>query len=423
VIGSPVGAVSGVPAVSFARGFWPTFVVQFSGALNDNLFKNVVVLTLAFDPSMTGATANQFVIAAGALFILPFALFSLPGGRLADRMDKAVLVRRLKGLEILLMVGGSAALAEGNVWGMLFVTFAMGTQSALFGPTKYAILPQHLDPSVLPRVNGFFQISTFAAILAGTVVAGLVSAMDEVRDAVAGSLVVGVALVGFAAAVAIPSAPPASVDDGQTGTADASVRETIRHAGLVPVMLAIAWLWFAAITVMGLVPGLTRDALGGGELEVTGLLVALTVGVAVGCLVFVVSRHAATARATVSAGAALMVVGLAGLAALVFGAAPPFAAVVAVAVIIGAAAGIYIVPLITRLQRGAGLRVRARVLAISNLTNAIFMIVASALSLGAVATLDYWAIFAVLTTGSAIVFALLVPRVVLDSTRARDTMA
>ena len=406
--------------MSFARGFWPTFVVQFSGALNDNLFKNVVVLTIAFDPSMSEVRANQFVIAAGALFILPFALFSLPGGALADRVDKARLIRTLKALEVVLMAGGALALEAGHVPGMLVVTFAMGVQSAFFGPTKYAILPQHLSARVLPRVNGFFQLSTFAAILVGTVVAGLVSSLESTRETLAGMLVMAVAAVGLMAALLVPVAPPARDADGER----VELKATLRRARLLPVVFAIAWLWFAAITLMGLIPGLTRDVLGGEELHVTWLLVALTVGVATGCLVFAVARDAAFERRTVAAAAVGLSLGVAGIAAvLTVVPSGAFGWTAALAVAIGTGAGVYIVPLITRLQRAADLAVRARVLALSNLTNAVFMILASAASLVAVRYLDYGTIFALLACGSAAVFASVLPFVVLDSTPARDTMS
>lgn len=405
--------------MSFARGFWPTFVVQFSGALNDNLFKNVVVLTIAFDPSMSEVVANQFVIAAGALFILPFALFSLPGGVLADRIDKARLIRTLKALEVMLMAGGALALAAANIPGMLVVTFAMGVQSAFFGPTKYAILPQHLRAGVLPRVNGFFQLSTFAAILIGTLVAGLVSSLERMRETLAGALVIGVALMGLSAALLVPSAPPA----GESSDKRAQVKATLRRYRLLPVVFAIAWLWFAAITVMGLIPGLTRDVLGGAELEVTWLLVALTLGVAAGCLVFAAVRDAAFERRTVAVAALILSLGVAGIAAvLTVVPSGAFGMTAALAVVIGTAAGVYIVPLITRLQHAADLAVRARVLALSNLINAVFMIFASGASLAAVRYLDYGMIFALLALGSAAVFAAVVPFLVLDSAPARDTM-
>lgn len=403
-------------------GFWPMFFVQASGALNDNLFKNIAVLVIAFSPTLEATRANQLVIAAGALFILPFALFSVLGGWLADRRDKSRLIRSLKWFELALMALGAVALVFNSITLMLVVTGLTGLQSALFGPCKYAILPQLLPPARLPRANALFQVSTFAVILVGTVVAGLVQSIDGASAWIASALVLGVALMGIWMAYRIPPAPP-SLPAGRTNAAARSDRglALLHSLRLTPVVMALGFLWFAAIALVGLLPGIARDVLGGDELTVTWLMCGLTVGVAVGflCLEGVLHRTAARPLGLVQSlrlGAVLMLGALL-LIAVVLGRSTsssgvlPIAGLLLPTLVLGISAALYAVPLQTLLQRRPPSEWRARMIALSNLCNALAMMLASALSLTLVRWLDYSTLFLVLFALGMIWLGVWVPRV------------
>jgi MFS family permease len=155
------------------RRFLPFFTTQFLGALNDNLFKNALLVIIVSRGVSEAATNTNFLtnLAAG-LFILPYFLFSTTAGQLADKYDKAWLIRRIKFAEIIIMLVGYYALYSGNIALMMFILFALGVQSSFFGPIKYSIIPQHLSPEELMAGNAQVGMGTFVSILLGTLLGG-----------------------------------------------------------------------------------------------------------------------------------------------------------------------------------------------------------------------------------------------------------
>ena len=127
------------------RRFLPFFITQFLGAFNDNVFKNALIILIAFQAA-DPAQANVLVNASAGLFVLPFFLFSATAGQLADKYEKSRLMRWIKLLEILIMLGAAAAFILNSLPLLIGLLFLMGMQSTLFGPVKYSILPQHLQP-------------------------------------------------------------------------------------------------------------------------------------------------------------------------------------------------------------------------------------------------------------------------------------
>ena len=153
-----------------ARRFLPLFLTQFFGALNDNLFKNALLVMIVSASIAGAANVNTVVNLAAGLFILPFFLFSALAGQLADKHEKSLVIRRIKLAEILIMLLGALAFWLGALWMLLAVLFLMGAQSAFFGPVKYAILPQHLGEDELLAGNARVGMGTFVAIRGGTAV-------------------------------------------------------------------------------------------------------------------------------------------------------------------------------------------------------------------------------------------------------------
>ena len=152
-----------------ARRFGPFFWTQFLGALNDNLFKNALVILFAFQASGVAFSTNTLVNLATGLLTLPFFLFSATAGQIADKVDKARIIRTVKVFEIAIMLLGALGLHLHSVPLLLGVVFLMGTHSAVFGPVKYSILPQHLRADELVAGNALVQMGTFLAILGGTI--------------------------------------------------------------------------------------------------------------------------------------------------------------------------------------------------------------------------------------------------------------
>ena len=148
------------------RRFLPMFLTQFFGALNDNVYKQALLLVITYgwiQQQTAGiSTLNNF---AALLFILPYFIFSATAGQLADKYERSQLVRMLKIAEILIMLIGTAGFLLGSLWLLLLALFLMGTHSTFFGPIKYAILPEILKPNELMSGNALFQSGTSMAIL------------------------------------------------------------------------------------------------------------------------------------------------------------------------------------------------------------------------------------------------------------------
>src|SRR6185437_14225910 len=187
------------------RRFAPFFWTQFAGAANDNVFKNAFVVFVTFEAaSRLAIDAGMIVNLIGAVFILPFMVFSATSGQLADKYEKSRLIRMIKLFEIAIMAIGLVGLVVSSV-ALLFVALALlGIHSTLFGPVKYAILPQHLALDELVGGNGLVEMGTFVAILIGTIAGGLVVAIKPNGTIYAGSLAIVIAVAGWLASRRIP---------------------------------------------------------------------------------------------------------------------------------------------------------------------------------------------------------------------------
>jgi len=268
-----------------ARRFAPLFWCQFFSAFNDNFLKNALVFLILFKVGGEGEGSGMLVTLAGAVFIGPFFLLSGLGGEMADRYDKALVAKRLKFAEIF----GAAAAALG-FWlhsvPVLFVALGLfGTIAALFGPIKYGILPDHLRREELTAGNALVEAATFLAILLGTIVAGLASAMGG--DALAFSALIMVfAVLCWLSARAIPAtgeaAPGLRVDPNVLRSTGSLIRELWRDTRLWRGAIIVSWFWLVGAVVLALLPVLVRTSLNGSETVVTLLLAVFSVGIAVG---------------------------------------------------------------------------------------------------------------------------------------------
>ena len=381
------------------RRFGPFFWTQFLGALNDNVFRNALVILFAFRGIAGTITPDTLVNLSTALFIAPFFLFSAAAGQLADKIDKARLVRLVKVLEIVLMTAGAVALQSEHVPLLLVLLFLMGAHSTLFGPVKYSILPQHLCPEELVGGNALVQTGTFAAILLGTIGGGVLASIPDVGRTWVGVAVVAVAVTGWVASRGIPVAPP-SDPDLRVGMNP--VRETVRtiafgreNRTVFLSILGISWFWFYGALLLAQLPGLTRDALGGSETVVTLLLTVFSIGVAVGCLLCERMSEGAVELGLVplgSLGLTLFALDLylathtgvpqtAPLGVAAFLRAPHAWRVMTDVCLIGASGGFFIVPLQALVQQRSRPDRRSQVIAAGNILSALFMVLAALMAI------------------------------------------
>ncbi len=373
------------------RRFGPLFVTQFLGAFNDTLFKTALVFLVAFhlrsgDP--VGA-ATLATVATG-VFILPFLLFSGVAGEICDARDKAMIAQRVKIAEIAFMMLGAAALALRSEPLALVVVFLMGVHSTVFGPVKYAILPQHLAAGELLLGTGLVEGATFVAILLGQIAGGLLPA------GVAGPVAILVAALGWLASRHIPAAPPASqaaIDWNPVRASRRALGEAFANTDLRIATICISWFWaLGAVYTSQFVP-LARNDMGGSEGVATLFLAAYSIGVAVGSAG--VSRLLGGRISTRLAPWAGLVMALAGvdlffaerglLAAAgdvgQFLSRPSGWRVLADLMVLAIAGGIFSVPLYGVLQTATHPAGRARAIAANNIVNAGFQ-VAAVLAIG-----------------------------------------
>ena len=275
------------------RRFLPFFLTQFAGAFNDNLFRNALVIMATFGISSTAANnsaGDDGLIAniAAALFILPFFLFSALAGQLADKFEKSMLIRRIKLLEVAIMLVAAAGFWMGNITMLLIVITVLGLQATLFGPVKYALLPQHLMPAELIGGNAWIDAGTFVAILAGTLAGGALAAAGETAHHIVGIALVVIAVLGWLSARAIPVAPasdPTLKIRANPFTQTWSLISAARGNRTVFLsILGISWFWFVGSLLLAQLPAWTRGVLQGDASVVTLLLACFSLGIGLGSL-------------------------------------------------------------------------------------------------------------------------------------------
>ena len=375
------------------RRFAPFFWTQFGGAANDNLFKFGFTVLVAYRLRGPHALpAGLMVNLIAALYILPFVLFSATSGQLSDKWPKERLMRGVKLLEIGVMLLALWGFVAGSVTALLACTFGMGLHSTLFGPAKYAYLPQHLDEAELTGGNGMTEMGTFVAILLGNLAGGVLMGMHQ------GPLLVGascllVALSGFAASLRIPRTP--ALDPGlrvgwnPVRETLANLRLAARDPLLLQALLAISWMWFYGVAFLTQFPVFARHVLGGDEQVASLLLAVFSVGVGFGSLACAWLARGRIEPGLVPLGALGMTVFGVDLYLATRGLAPPAAlqgigAFVASAahwrvmvdlLLLSASAGVYSVPLYALIQQHTPGSHRARVIAANNILNALYMIV------------------------------------------------
>lgn len=269
------------------RRFLPFFVTQALGALNDNLFKQSLILAILYTLNIEG-DRGIWVNLCALLFIVPFFLFSALAGQFGEKYAKDRLIRLIKLGEIAIMVVAAIGFAFDHLALMLVALFAMGTHSALFGPVKYSILPQTLRPEELVGGNGLVEMGTFLAILAGTIGAGIMLSSGN-YTVIVSVVIIAVAVLGYLASRAIPSAP---ADTPQLrlnwnifSESWATLRLGLNQTPAVSrSVVGNSWFWFVGAIYLTQIPAYAKDWLSGDETVVTLILTVFSVGIALGSL-------------------------------------------------------------------------------------------------------------------------------------------
>jgi 1-acyl-sn-glycerol-3-phosphate acyltransferase len=379
------------------RRFAPFFATQALSAFNDNAFRNAMIVLVGFQMGLDESAVGFYSNIAPALFILPFFLFSATAGQLAEKFEKTRIIRFVKLFEIAAMALASFAFYRHSLWLMLSVLFLMGLHSTLFGPIKYAILPQALAPEELVGGNALVETGTSLAILIGMIAGG--AAMSEAGPVAASLLVLAIAVLGYLVCRAIPPAPPSAPDLRFNWN---PFTETVRVLGFVTknrtvfnAVLGISWFWFFGGVFTMQLPNYTKIFLGGTESVSILVLALFSIGVGAGSLLCEKLSGRRVEIGLVPFGSiGLTLFGLDlyfarpepatlhGLSALAFLVAPGSWRIVADFVLVGVFAGFYIVPLFALVQSRAPKSELSRVIAGNNIVNALFIVAAAAFGIG-----------------------------------------
>jgi acyl-[acyl-carrier-protein]-phospholipid O-acyltransferase/long-chain-fatty-acid--[acyl-carrier-protein] ligase len=387
------------------RRFLPLFITQFLGAFNDNLFKNALVILVIF---RIGAESRipvaQLATIAGALFILPYFLFSATAGQIADKFDRARIARITKVWEIGIVAIGAIGFLGHHESFLLLVLFCLGTQSAFFGPVKYALLPQHLRDDELVAGNALIEAGTFLSILLGTICGGLLVTQENGEILIVATTLC-VALAGYAASRFIPTAP-APVPELKPSfniikiTSEMVSRDRANQR-VFRSILGISWFWLVGAVFLSQFPVLVKDVVGGNEAIVTLFLAMFSLGVGAGSYLSNILVRGAIDSKYVPYAAFGMSAFMFDLMMVAsghhyrFGDSP-----VGVYEFIGygvnlrilfdlfmiaLCAGIFVVPLYAIMQHDSDVDFRARTIASNNVMNALFMVVSAGVCAGILA--------------------------------------
>lgn len=268
------------------RRFAPLFVTQMLGAFNDNLFKFAMVVLVIYEIYDDEAMEFQFSTVSTGLFILPFFLLSAIAGQLADNFDKARVIRFVKTLEILIALTGAAGLILQSIPLMLTALFALGAQSTFFGPIKYAILPQHLKKDEVLAGTGLVEAGTYIAILAGTILGGVI--VDWLGAFWAAIWVFTVALLGRISAQFVPDAPaqkdPEPIDFNILRSSYRLVNGTMHIRRLFLAIVAISFFWTIGSVLIIQFPPLVKNVLTADPKVASLFLGIFSIGIAIGSI-------------------------------------------------------------------------------------------------------------------------------------------
>lgn len=382
------------------RAFLPFFVTQFLGAFNDNVLKQSIILAILFYLA-SGEDQSLLINLCALVFIVPFFLFSALGGLMGEAMEKSRLIRRLKVMELSAMVLACVGIWTDSLPLLMAALFISGLQSALFGPTKYAILPQHMIKTELVGANAMIEMGTFLAILLGTMLAGFLMADNQYRVWMSLALI-GVSLTGLIASWFIPLASPLN-DTIKVSWRYNPIKETIstlkvgfrQRISVSRSLLGNSWFWFIGAVYLTQIPALATQVLGGDESLVTLILVVFSVGIGAGSILCERLSAGKVEIGLVPIGS----VGLTVFGALLYGHLLAFptdlglvtwqvlvnqvhgAAILGNLFMLGLCGGLYIVPLYAILQSRSEPSERSRVIAAANILNALFMVTAALYSI------------------------------------------
>ena len=379
--------------------FLPLFVTQFLGAFNDNVFKNAFIILITYRLADKLAMNVQILVTLiGALFILPFFLFSAFAGKLADKFEKSRLISTVKVFEVVIMVVATLGFYQQSVGLLLASLFLLGVQATFFGPLKYAILPCHLQTNELIAGNGLIEAGTFLAILLGTLLGGVLILLPY-GELITSFILLTVAVGGWVSSWSIPKTI-VTESESAIRLSFNFIKETfdlIRYSrsqrDIYYAIMGISWFWLVGATFLTEFAVFAKESLHANEHIVTLFLMVFSIGLGVGSLLCNRLLRGKVHAAYVPVAALALTLftfdlcyAAGHITALANGDYMGLAAffshfsgwrIVFDLTAIAICGGLYTVPLYALLQQRSAPEHRARVIASNNVMNALFMVAAA----------------------------------------------
>jgi len=373
-------------------------MTQALGAFNDNIFKNALAAMLVFQASrLAGLNTDQVVNLSAMLFILPFFLFSALFGQFADKYEKSLQIRRVKLLEVGIMLLAVLGFWLNNLPLLLCVLFMLGLQSTIFGPIKYGILPQILDRRELIGGNALIEMGTFVAILLGTIAGPQLAGIESSWPVWVSAAGLAVALAGYGFSLRVPTAEAVAPDIRINWNIFSETARNLRFLNdnrtVLNSVLGISWFWFFGATLLVQIPSYSQNVLGGDENLMSALLALFIIGISTGSLLCEKLSGRQIEIGLVPFGA----IGLSLFGMDLYFATPGQAGVnlpafeffsnsanwriMADLLLIGVFGGFYTVPLYALVQQRSAAEHRSRVIAGLNILNALFMVVSAIMAI------------------------------------------
>lgn len=375
------------------KRFAPLFSVQFLGAFNDNIFKNTLAIIVTFQAaSWTNLSLEILAPLVGAIFILPFFIFSGLAGALADKYDKAMLTRFVKLMELGLMVVATIGFMFHWLWLLFVVVFGLGLHSTLFGPIKYSIIPQHMQENELVVANALVEAGTFGAILLGTICGGLI-ASSVYGGVIAGIVGIAIALIGYVLSRYIPQAPSLNPQVTISYNIFLQNYQTLKLAYANKIVflciIALSLFWLYGSLLLSQFPAFVKIVLSGDESSVTILLSVFTIGIGIGSFLCEKLSHHTIRPSLILIGALGMALFGVDFALASAGFEPSgnlyqmisFWHILLDLALIALFGGLFSVPLYALIQSKSDAQFRSRMIAANNISNALFMVIGAVVTM------------------------------------------
>lgn len=380
--------------------YWPIFWTQFWGAMNDNIFKNAMVILIAYKSySILGLGVDQMVALCGGIFILPFFIFSAIAGEYSDKLSKSSLVIFTKYIEVIVVVLGAFGFFYESIYLLFIALFLIGIQATIFGPAKYSILPELLEETDLVKGNALVEMGTFLAILIGTILGGILIAQPNGSFLVSLAVII-VSIFGLLCSFKIPKVtavdPKLKINFNLYSSTVDVLKIGKKTKSIFISILGISWFWFFGATLLSIFPIYVKDILHADESVVTLFLAIFSIGVAIGSVVCEKFSHERVELGLVPFGS----IGLSLFVLYLYFIGHPYLAegeLLTLSQFLGkpkvfqilfaltglsVMSGFFIVPLYTFIQVRSDREIRSRVIAANNILNALFMVVAAVMLMG-----------------------------------------